>query len=129
MKGNWKYGDLIDLEYCLAQDREAEQRLLHERDRQIYLDRTTEDQKDGQGTLIYHWLQYRKEQLFAEKKSPGLLGVESFQTISFVLFFSALAAGLAAVVSFFSYSGTTPVNVLNFLFIFIFSQLLQLLCD
>ncbi len=83
MKGNWKYGDLIDLEYCLAHDRESEQRVLHERDRQIYLDRSPDVADDDTDSLIYLWLRRRKEQLFSEKKSPGLVVVESFQTISF----------------------------------------------
>ncbi len=126
MKGNWTYHDLLDLEHCLSQDRDQDQAYLHERDRYIYLECSDDERVEDQDSLVFHWLLSRKNQLFAEGKSPGRLVAETFRTISLIILICGIVAGLVSGFSFFSYSGTTPVNVLNFLFIFVFSQLLMI---
>lgn len=126
MDENWTYPDLIDLEYWLSLDKELKQTDLHERDRQIYLDSPEEIKNDGRDQLIRRWLQERKEQILggAAAKSPGQLITESYRTLAYLLSILGVILGFGAGLSFLAYSGTTPVNVLNFIFLFIFSQLL-----
>ena len=126
MNDRWTYSDLIDLEYCLSLDREFQQSDLHERDRRIYLD-IPEDRRDlPRDRLILRWLQARKRQVFGASapKSPGTVICESYRTLGYLLATLGIVLGFVAALSFLAYSGTTPVNVLNFLFLFIFSQVL-----
>ncbi len=122
----WTHADLIDLEYCLGRDRETPPADLHRRDRQIYLDSTAQTATRNREALIHQWLGARKQQLFGASASPGRAVSEGFRQLSFIIISTAAAIGLLSGLAFFTYSGTTPVNVLNFLFIFIFSQLLML---
>lgn len=122
----WTHADLIDLEYCLARDRDTPPAELHRRDRQIYLDFTAQTATRNREALIHQWLGARKQELFGDGASPGRSVSEGFRQLSFIVIFTAAAIGLLSGLAFFTYSGTTPVNVLNFLFIFIFSQLLML---
>ena len=127
MKGNWTHGDLIDLEYFLAQDRERSQADLHDRDRHIYLDLPVQTQQATQEALLHHWLLSRRAQEFPKGNSPGQAISEAFRSFTVILMACGAFIGLASGLTFFTYSGTTPVNVLNFLFLFLFSQLLMLL--
>ena len=127
MKGYWTYGDLIDLEYFLDVDRETLQADLHHRDRQIFLDFSEEDQEDTVDSLIRRWLFCRRSQVFPAGKSPGHGVTEAFKTFSIIVMLCSGILGLTGGLGFFTYSGTTPVNVINFLFLFVFSQLLMLL--
>lgn len=126
MKGYWTYGDLVDLEYLLGSDRESLQADLHRRDRQIYLNLAEEDQQAARGPLLQHWLRQRRSQVFPEGKSPGQAIAEAFRTFCFILMVCGVVLGLTSGLTFFTYSGSTPVNVINFLFLFVFSQLLML---
>ena len=126
MKGNWTYTDLIDLEYFLAGDREIPQADLHHRDRQLYLGLPEESQKGQSKWLIHHWLQERRSQEYPRAKSPGQAMVEMFRSFSIVVAICGAVIGLTSGLTFFTYSGTTPVNVINFLFLFVFSQLIML---
>ena len=127
MKGYWTYGDLVDLEYFLGADRETLQADLHQRDRQIYLDFPAETQQADRGLLIHHWLLQRRSQIFPAEKSPGVAIGDAFKTFCFILMVGGAVLGLTGGSTFFTYSGSTPVNIINFLFLFVFSQLLMLL--
>lgn len=127
MKQIWTHADLIDLEYCLNRDRQTAPADLHRRDRQIYLEFTSRGAARSREALIYQWLGARKRQLFDDGVSPGRTVSLGFRQLSFLIILTASIIGLISGLAFFSYSGSTPVNVLNFLFIFIFSQLLMLI--
>jgi hypothetical protein len=127
MKGSWTYPDLIDLEYFLAGDRERPQADLHRRDRQLYLDFPAEIQQADKESLIQQWLLGLRHQEFPTGKSPGQTIVDLFKAFTIILLLCGAFLGLASGLTFFTYSGTTPVNVINFLFLFLFSQLLMLL--
>jgi len=126
MEKNWTYAELIDLEYCLNLDQDKDQAALHERDRQILLNRPQTAAANDRTELIAYWLQQRKEQIFGlqDARSPGQITSETYRTLSFTLSICGVFLGIGAGLSFLAYSGTTPVNVLHFLFLFIFSQLL-----
>ena len=126
MRENWTYTDLIDLEYFLAGDREIPQADLHHRDRQLYLGLPEETQKGEVRWLIHRWLLERRSQEYPRGKSPGRAVVDTFKSFSMIAAICGAVLGLTSGLTFFTYSGTTPVNVINFLFLFVFSQLVML---
>ncbi len=132
MKKPWTYAELFDLEYFLARDRETDQTELHERDRQIYLaasDNPPQAPAPAQpAELVRLWLDHMRaaEAAQAHDQSDKFFGrsiVESLRSLTYLLLLAGLGFGLLAALSFLSYGGTTPVNVLHFLFLFVFSQL------
>ena len=123
MKQTWTYAELIDLEYCLSLDRDSAPTALHERDRAIYLQFAGQAPDSSRQSLLHRWLIHRRQQLFGSGQSPGQVVGQSFRSLSFIIVAGATIIGLVSGLGFFTYSGTTPVNVLNFLFIFVFSQL------
>ncbi len=132
MKKPWTYAELFDLEYFLARDRETDQTELHERDRQIYLaasDNLPQAPAPTQpAELVRLWLDHMRaaQAAQAHDQSDKFFGrsiVESLRSLTYLLLLAGLGFGLLAALSFLSYGGTTPVNVLHFLFLFVFSQL------
>lgn len=128
MKTKWNYKDIIDLEYFRHQDADIADQALHQRDRNIFLD--TKEQRDFKGSassnqLIKTWLQKRTEKDFPppEHKSPGTLFAEAYLLLKSLVIFLGILSGLTAGFSFFTYTGTTPVNVFQFLLLFVVSQL------
>jgi hypothetical protein len=127
MSGNWTYADLIDLECFLAGDGGISHADLHRRDRQLFLDFPEKTRKDEERALIRRWLLERRSQEYPQGNSPGQAVVETFKSLSIILAVCGAFLGVISGLTFFTYSGTTPVNVINFLFIFVFSQILLLL--
>lgn len=131
MKPHWTYSDIFDLEYCFHRDQDVKDSLLHQRDRSIYLDL----QKQGIGeptsrqSLLLSWLKINRKLLAAETdvSLPGPLVGEALKLMLLMFPVLGVIAGVLSGLAFFSYSGTTPVNVFHFLFLFIFIQLLLLL--
>lgn len=116
--------DIINLEYFFQQDRDLSPGNLHERDRAFAS--TLPQKKLPPADAINHWLTFRLRQEFSGKelRSPGEIFADFFQLISIVIVFSGILSGTLAGLAFFSYSGTTPVNVFQFLLIFIAPQLI-----
>lgn len=125
MKSDWTIRDLIDLTFFFHLDKEADQGQLHKRDRSIYLAEKAEGVAEDTDNLLHRWLRQRRSDIFADLggKSPGSIVHDALALLTAILLSVGLISGLTAGISFFSYSGTTPVNVFHFLFIFIFSQL------
>jgi len=129
MKSKLQYKDLINLEYFFARDTEIQQSDLHIRDREIALNlqdqiETTTNQQPKQ--LILGWLKERGQRDFAgeTQKSPGNIFQEMLHSTSFLVTLTGIITGSITGFAYFSYSGTTPVNILQFLALFIVSQLL-----
>ena len=123
----WDYPQLVDLEYCLNQDRDIPEAQLHQRDRRIFLDRQeslTEAAKGDQRSLLRLWLTSRIDDDFPtlEEKSPGTIVAEALHLVRTLATFTGLLIGLICGFSFFAYTGETPINVLQFLLLFIASQ-------
>ncbi len=125
MKSDWTYRDLIDLSFFSNLDNEVDQAQLHKRDRSIYLAENLEKQEKGKKELLQQWLRRRRREVSPDTggASPGSIVHDALSLLTSILLGVGLISGMAAGISFFSYSGTTPVNVFHFLFIFIFSQL------
>ncbi len=128
MKTNEKYNCIIDLEYFFHQDGGTERSKLHQRDRNIYLagrDQLKNPDQPSSRELIRLWLRKRRQEEFPgpEQKSPGAIFGDASLLFRNLAAFKGLFVGLFAGFSFFTYTGTTPVNVFHFLLLFIVSQL------
>ncbi|MCP3891710.1 MAG: DUF2868 domain-containing protein [Desulfobulbaceae bacterium] len=131
MKTSLQYKDIIDLEYFFNQDRDLGPEELHKRDRQISL-QFEQDCKESEPTPIAQvkdWLQQRRSTQFStpQQKSPGGIFYDAFRAGSIVVALKGLLVGIIAGLAFFTYSGTTPVNVFQFLLLFVGSQFLFIL--
>lgn len=128
MKRRWKYQDIINLEYLFHEDAEVDSKQLHKRDRNIYLhnfaENVSKSEKDEE--LVSHWLTERLQQEFPDNdsRSPGQLFSDAYLLARTLVLVSGIVSGMGAGLSFFHYSGTTPINVFQFLLFFVFSQIL-----
>ena len=131
MKSHWTYSDIFDLEYFFHRDQDVNDSLLHQRDRSIFLglQKQAVDEPTRQETLLFSWLKENRKLLSEETRAslPGPLIGEALRLMMALFPLFGVIAGLLAGLAFFSYSGTTPVNVFHFLFLFIFTQLLLVL--
>ncbi|MEE4165129.1 MAG: DUF2868 domain-containing protein [Desulfocapsaceae bacterium] len=128
MKSFWTYSDIFDLEYFFYRDHAVGDSTLHHRDRSIFLDLEKQNpgEQDTTSKLLHAWLEEQRNVTTGQKEHllPGALVDEMIRLMMVVLPITGVLAGLLGGLAFFSYSGTTPVNVFHFLFLFIFSQLI-----
>lgn len=128
MKTSCSLGQIIDFEYFLHEDASRAPEELHLRDREIGLQLTGDSlgREPDNPKLISDWVRSRRQQEFWEKKqdSPGTLFKKSRSLATTLISFKGLLSGLFAGWAFFAYAGTTPINVLQFLLFFVFSQLI-----
>ena len=100
--------------------------LLHQSDRSIYLelDKKEVGEQVSPAVLLSAWLKEQKKRSTGEAAAalPGAPVAEALRLMLVLLPIFAALAGLLSGWAFFSYAGTTPVNVFHFLFLFIFSQ-------
>ncbi len=125
MKRNWQYQDIIDLEFFLRQDSNHKGSVLHSRDRQIFLQHFELQRQDipvVPSALMQLWLQARREEHPEPNTLPGTIAREAHALLRLVLIIFGLISGGSAGLFFFTYAGTTPVNVLHFLVLFVFTQ-------
>lgn len=131
MKSHWTYSDIFDLEYFFHRDQDINDSLLHQRDRSISLSlqKQAVDKPTRQETLLLYWLKENRKLLPEESRAslPGPLIDEALRLMMMLFPLFGVIAGLLGGLVFFSYSGTTPVNVFHFLFLFIFTQLFLVL--
>ena len=128
MKTKWQYNHIIDLEYFSHQDAGKDRTELHQRDRNILLqhkDQLGNKSEPANHELLQLWLTERKEKDFPgpEKKSPGTIFGDVYFLARNLSAIKGILVGLVAGFTFFTYTGTTPVNVFHFLLLFIVSQL------
>ncbi|MFT5729449.1 MAG: hypothetical protein ACI8PB_003620 [Desulforhopalus sp.] len=127
MKSPYTLDQIIDLEYFLHEDSPSSPEELHLRDREIARTITGNESTTNIPTqeLLSGWIQTRLENEFKGESnvSPGTLFSRSRSLASTLITFKGLIAGLFAGWAFFAYAGTTPINVLQFLLFFVFSQL------
>jgi hypothetical protein len=128
MNDRLDYRDLIDLEYLFSLDKHTGSQEKHRRDRQLYFDLQNglgKNFSDEPAALLKGWVDRRRAALFSSPttKSPGAIVADVNLLSTVLLGVKGVLAGLLAGLLFFSYSGTTPVNVFHFLLLFIFPQL------
>jgi hypothetical protein len=133
MKYTWRYRDIIDLEYFLHQDKERisseELPAIQQRDRQIYLDRIRQKSCDQENPdrrfLLRQWLENRREdeQSGGSNILPGQLTEEVYARLCILFPVLGILVGFGTGFSFFTYTGTAPLNVFHYLAVFVLLQL------
>ncbi len=128
MKTNQQYNQIIDLEYYVHQDSATDSDKLHKRDRNIFLqnrEQLINEDKVTNRELIRLWVRQRNKQDFSgpDRKSPGTIFGDVYLLTRNLAAIIGIIIGLTAGFSFFTYSGSTPVNVFHFLLLFVFTQL------
>lgn len=116
------------MEYFFQRDKELDNEELHQRDRNFFLAETKglkDKLQPPRRQLFKAWIAARNHEEFAgpEHRSPGVIFEDSLFIAGNLSLGVGIFTGLAAGLSFFTYSGSTPVNVFHFLFFFVFSQL------
>ncbi|MBM9518246.1 DUF2868 domain-containing protein [Desulforhopalus vacuolatus] len=132
MKNQLKLSDIINLEYLFHEDREKAPAALHKRDREICLALEKEQTKVfslSQTAKLSGWIQARIQQEFpaADSRNPGEIFDDTVRFASLAVIILGVLFGALAGLAFFSYTGKTPVNVFQFLLLFIGTQLLLIL--
>jgi len=128
MKTNRQYDDIIDLEYFCHRDAAVDRSELHRRDRNIMLENREQPAGGDQPTnrqLVRLWLSARRGSSFPgpDRKSPGSIFGDTYLLARNLAGIKGILVGLLAGFSFFTYAGTTPVNVFHFLLLFVVPQL------
>lgn len=130
MKALYHYKNIIDLEFFLHRDTAVASDRLQKRDREIFLQLEKEQgadvvEKYPPQKLLDWWVQHNTAGEFPghDKKSPGEVFLESLGLAKLILISLGIVTGLAGGAAFFTYTGATPVNVFQFLVLFIGSQL------
>jgi hypothetical protein len=129
MKSEWQYNQIIDLEYFFHQDLETDSNRLHRRDRELFLKKQNQagsDQDPSRRDLLSFWRSKRIKADFPDSstKSPGSIFNDSHLLVKNISVVKGLLTGFIGGFSFFTYTGTTPVNVFHFLLLFVVSQLI-----
>lgn len=126
MKTEQSIDQIIDLEYFLHLDAQDTPETLHSRDRSIALEAKPDDENSTNSELIATWIRARRKALFSGDyhDSPGTRFLSSRSLATIIISTAGIAAGMSSGLAFFAYAGTTPINVLEFLLLFVFSQLL-----
>ncbi len=129
MKPIWTHHDIIDIEYFLILDEENsfQDDELHVRDRRFFLKAVSQDRGIEHAPIasIFHkWVQFRKSTAKDSSSSlPGNFYHEIFRFLSFFSISAGLFLGAILGFTFFTYTGSAPLNVFHFLATFIVSQI------
>src|SRR2546422_7138393 len=113
--------DLIDLEAQLARDREADLAVLETRDRALLAGAPGASRR----TLLERWLQSLRE-TEPGQLHPGRAVVGVLRGIRAALVVAGLVLGWTTAAALLRYTGDRPVNVWDFLLVFVGLQLLLL---
>ncbi len=135
MKFKWKIRDLIDLEYFLQEDEDADDAAVIGRDRDIYLKEILPAlEKDGaldisdRKRIIRLWLEGRRRMAKAspgvETILPGKLFVDIFTLFLILFLVTGIILGTGLAFAFLEYRGTEPVNVSTYFGVFVIFQIL-----
>lgn len=113
-----KLSEIINLEYQLYKDAQSDPVKVRERDREIGRDYSGSD-KD-RTSLFRFWL----NKLENKSVYPGQSMVSRLTFLRYSIFFFFLISGAMTCASVLAYDGSQPVNVVNFLAVFIGFQVL-----
>lgn len=111
--------DLIDLEAQLARDREADPIVLEARDRALVPDGMPRERR---GTLLARWLEALRERE-PGRLQPGRTIKNVLLALRATLALAGFLVGWGAATAVFRYTGEHPVNIWNFLLLFVWLQI------
>ncbi len=131
MKKTWNFEEILDFYYFFNLDdnnEEKSERQLHKRDRQIFLQ--AEKEMSKQNPTPHHcqkiWLDHRRSAELSNEDHflPGDAIRKTHALLRLLLLIGGFLIGCGLALSYFVYTGKTPLNVFHFLTIFIVPQLL-----
>jgi hypothetical protein len=124
MKDTQDIFDIINLEYFISRDNNADSDTIHRRDRQLCLEMFDPADLPDRKALIFSWLQKRclQEKTASDSFLPGILFREIYRTVSIVVAAAGFITGLGAAAGVLHYTGERPVNVFVYLFVFVILQ-------
>jgi hypothetical protein len=127
--------DIIDLDYLINMDDALESgadiQSREIKDRKIY--QHCNSRSPTLKILLFSWLAFRKEEFFQDtaKKGLTLLPGRIFSSLYiwmiYAMVFSGGIAGISIVYSFLAYHGTSPINVVVFIALFVVFQVMLIL--
>lgn len=131
----WTTGRIIDFEYFLRQDTiSSDENYLRKRDRDIYLNHIQPE--IDRGTILLMWLEAMKS---VEIKainigdkingffSPGDMYEDLLYLLRTLFLIAGIVTGISLSLTFFSYTGSQPLNVTYFFALTLFPQICLLL--
>lgn len=124
----WKLKDSIDLIYFTEQDRqEKSEEECHKRDRDMALNNFSEEELINNSTfpMLTAWLSALRHQ-WPEETSPGDQVDTAAHKCGALIILAGCIFGIGGGLSFFTYTGKTPLNVFVFLLLFLLPQFLFL---
>jgi hypothetical protein len=130
----WRIPDLIDLEYFLRRDEEAEadDASLRARDREIYLDRIRPElpepdaaEPDRRG-ILRAWLEERRRRRPEGRETPlpGETVSEVYRLLAIICLIFGGMSGAGLAFSLLTYTGFAPLNISVYLGVLLFPQVL-----
>lgn len=137
----WTLGRIIDFEYFLRQDSlYSDQSYLEKRDREIYLNRICSKDVTSPGERLLLWLEAMKEYSSIGSNtgnvidgdsinksfnhfSPGAMYEELLSLLRTLFLIIGSVAGVLICLTFFSYTGSQPLNVSYFLALTLLPQI------
>jgi hypothetical protein len=126
----WNFEDVLDLFYFFHADEDqgSDEEKLHHRDRHFYLNsrQQAESTIPDRHQCLALWLKNRRaaELQGTDPFVPGDAIRQTLAFFRFILFLGGILLGCSLALSYFVYTGQTPLNVFHFLVIFILPQLL-----
>lgn len=110
---SWKIADLIDLEFFLAQDADADEDSLIRRDRELYRKRLADSPPASRRQLLLAWLDLRREVARGEQTAPlpGEVVSALLRPLALLLFVVSAFAGAGLAWGVLSYAGDQPINL------------------
>lgn len=105
--------EIIDLEYQLYRDGKSDPVKVRKRDRKIGLEYS--GPKKDRKNLFRYWL----HNLDDENKYPGKSLVSGLTFLRYSVFFFFLISGVITCTAVLAYDGSRPVNIINFLAVFV----------
>ncbi|WP_429885285.1 DUF2868 domain-containing protein [Geoalkalibacter halelectricus] len=109
----WSIGDLVDLEYFLFQDAEADGSELARRDRAWYLAHLSDQERPlSRRLLLRRWLELRRAAARDQGvHSPGEVIAAVLRPARLLLFFLGALFGFGLALGVLGYAGEQPINL------------------
>lgn len=118
---SWRLRDIIDFEYFLGRDEEADDDELERRDRALFGELSA--RPDDRRALFRQWLEKRRAQTAEADALPGAAYAMAHALALKLLVVLGLLSGALAAAGLLQYEGREPVNVLAYCAVLICSQM------
>ncbi len=139
-KLSWTIGDILDLEYFLDRNAQAgDESLINKRDRELFLHHIRPElglkASDNPGVhrreMIKLWLsRIRQDHLLEtnnQSRLPGDCFKETLLMLNYCFFFAGVLIGISVCASFFTYTGSQPLNISYYLAVTVLVQICLLI--